>query len=600
MITTGFDEELDNLELKIANTVRKRDLNSESLVDDNKIKIGNVVAVFVPDWHKWIRASIRKKEVQDRYCVWAIDYGVPMVTKASNIVKLPNRFKGMSLEKDRIQTGGIENCIPAEIKYDIATASSVKESLSNWTMDAIELTQKILKNSVKLEFEHVQEYRPSLKPHYFGRLMMQRQDKQRLNVVKCLLDMNMAALTEGKFGDEIKMLETLQQLNFTSAKGEILDTSLVVTPVLVAIDDTGYTDKEIFDDESIYMEDNLPEFVDDNEFFDESVSMMRPINSLKLSVKKAEEQTKSEAANETVSKSGISTNSSEHEEKSSQRSLSNKNRQQNGSQSGFNHADDASKNDDRKDQRRSNNQLPNYNNQKPQQFQQQRGLSQNRSNMRSNQFNGQSHTFVPPNLIQMQSHLDQQQGRKYGSGYANKFSYPKRQGKNNRNVQPRKELGDAEFAASIGYRPFDRNYEHHSNAKNIAYDSNAANFAMGSTNRHMNVPFFPPFPSQGPSLTVEYNQRNQPNERRHNRQNHFRNQNQNQPKAASNRNNNGKKLSEQCATQPINKENDNVKTTKLKMTHETDENQSKSNDQEIPKGNNMNQTNASTQQNASE
>lgn len=255
-------------------------------VAKGKLKMTSVAAVFVPDWNKYVRGVIRRKEKDDQFCVWAMDYGVPMLVKASNIVQLPLSFKGKTLKNKRIFMGGIENCLPAESTYDIDTACSVKVQLSNWAPKAIELTQKILNQSVKLDFEHVDEITVSdSRTHYFGRLMMQRQDGHMVNVVKCLLDMNMATLFNGDFKSELLKIESLYQPVYHTIDGHILDTKLIVSPKNMVHNETGFTDDEDSDDEVSDDEVNngFPS-AEDNDFFNDSVSMCQPIKRNSLDI----------------------------------------------------------------------------------------------------------------------------------------------------------------------------------------------------------------------------------------------------------------------------------------------------------------------------
>lgn len=247
--------------------------------------MAEVVAVFVCDWHKYVRASIKKREGDDLYCVWAIDYGVPMVVHASNIVKLPNAFNGMHLNKQRtklVHTGGMENCLPAEKQFNIAKESSDKQKLLNWTPQAIDLVQKILNQAIKLEFEHVQDLSPFKRQHYFGRLMMQRpSDGEMINVMKSLLEMNMAVLADQEFKNELTSIESLSQPIMFSVNNELLDVKMCVVPVkTVSKTDNGYSNSDIFESESeneSLIDENggdLP--IEDNEFFDDSASVMQP------------------------------------------------------------------------------------------------------------------------------------------------------------------------------------------------------------------------------------------------------------------------------------------------------------------------------------
>lgn len=252
---------------------------------ERKIRLSEVVAVFVTDWHKYVRASVKKREGDDLYCVWAIDYGVPMVVHASNIVNLPHAFTGMQLSKDkqhdkRVHTGGMENCLPAEKQFNIERESNDKQKLMNWSPQAIELVQKILNQAVKLEFEHVQDLSPMKKTHFFGRLMMQRpSDGEMINVMKILLEMNMAVLAEREFKSELTSIESLSQPIMFTAKNELLDTKTCVVPVkMVSITNTGFSSREIFENENESVidenDDDLP--IEDNEFFDDSASVMQP------------------------------------------------------------------------------------------------------------------------------------------------------------------------------------------------------------------------------------------------------------------------------------------------------------------------------------
>lgn len=161
--------------------------------------------------------------------------------------------------------------------YDISKQSSVIEKISDWAPAAIELTQNLINRAIKVTFEHVKLSEGLVKrPHNFGRLMIQRNDGQMVTVVKCLLDMNMAVLADD-FQKSIQFLETLKPNVWTSATGEVLDTKLVVAPRLTVCESTGYTDKEYFDDATVIDDDGVDDTLysaEDNEFFDESVSMM--------------------------------------------------------------------------------------------------------------------------------------------------------------------------------------------------------------------------------------------------------------------------------------------------------------------------------------
>lgn len=147
------------------------------------------LGVFLPAIHKYMRAVVKEEKTNDHYCLWAIDYGFPIVAKASNVHRLPKFFQGMNTQKrKRILKGGMENVMPAELSYDIAKGG-VKEIIPNWCENATTVLTNVLKTSGKINFEHVSELINPIdkKPHYFGRLMIQRPDNEMVNAVKCLL-----------------------------------------------------------------------------------------------------------------------------------------------------------------------------------------------------------------------------------------------------------------------------------------------------------------------------------------------------------------------------------------------------------------------------
>lgn len=282
----GYNEDLDKMEKKVEAVAKQR--IADALKDDSKerqIRMSEVVAVFVSDWHKYVRATVKRREGDDLYCVWALDYGVPMVVHASNIVKLPSAFTGMHLNKQRekrIHTGGMENCLPAEKRFNIANESSDKQKLLNWTPQAIDLVQKILNQAIKVEFEHVEDLAPMKRPHFFGRLMICRpSDGEMINVVKSLLEMNMAVLAEQEFKIALTSIESLNQPIMFSAHNELLDVQMCVLPIkIVSKTDTGFSNEDMFEseneDELLSGENDADLPIEDNEFFDDSASVIKP------------------------------------------------------------------------------------------------------------------------------------------------------------------------------------------------------------------------------------------------------------------------------------------------------------------------------------
>lgn len=260
-----YDEELSTIEDKVK--AAALDIQSK---DNDKIRFSDVVAVFVTNWHKWIRATVKTKEHDGSFGVFALDYGIPLIVKPSLVVKLPNSFTGMQLKKKRIHIGGIENLHPAETTLDVDSGNAVLEKQSNWAPDAIALMQKLIDSAVKLNFHRVAVPEQLKKPHYFGRLMIQLENGKSINLVKCLLDMKMAVLVDN-FNETIKDFESLHVNICTNTAGVVLDTKMCVKPRLTVTSSTGFSDDEFPEEEEIN-DDNANLSETDNEFFDESVS----------------------------------------------------------------------------------------------------------------------------------------------------------------------------------------------------------------------------------------------------------------------------------------------------------------------------------------
>lgn len=474
---------------------------------------------------------------EERFSVWAIDYGFPIVSRASNIMRLPNSFQGMNLSNKKILVGGIENIMPAEMRYDTVLGNSVKERLLHWSPAAIQLMQDILQRAFKLNFEQVYES-PQKKGHFFGRLMIQRPDGQMVNVVKVLLDMNMGALIDGQFSEELKASETLKQQHWVSADGIMLDSKVTVSPVVVVTkNETGYTDKEFFndndgdDDESIDDEVTLPDEIDER-FFDDSVSVFKPINLSRSNNETASQDGEDASLNginvptsnvlppknsstETKSKDNTekqNNNTTPKVPRNDNRKIRNDNRN-NRRYGGINRTDA------RHDQH-TNNQQHNPNNHRSHQFQNQRAPLQNHRNPHSNHFNQSPHQFNSfPNQFnspmrynqgpagQVNHQPDRQNVGRVG-GYVPPHLRSKFQNKHSRNDLLHIPFGDPDFAASIGQPQLPRINEH------VAMPNNPLNIPPYQHPVHA---FMRPNPGHNSALNFETKQRSQSNDGQNNR-----------------------------------------------------------------------------------
>lgn len=514
-IFLGFSEELKILEDKIENIGEKNDVSdikSEDRITERSIRIGDVVGVFVADRNRWIRASVKGMEGQENpewYSVWAIDYGFPLVSRASQTIKLPLSFQGMNLKNKRILTGGIEYIMPAENHYDFEMKCGVMEKTLNWSPDAIKMVQNILQLAIKLNFEQVHEYKLK-NVNFFGRLMIQRADGQMVNMTKPLLEMNMATLSDCGFAEEIKTIETLRQKHWLSIDGKMLDSKLWVSPFTIPkpTKDETYTNNDFLDDETIVdSEENLPDDVD-AAFFDDSVSTFKPMNtshltnddddlvngSPKVDSTKNKVECITEKPNDNSTPNGVGNARQNDVKKRRVRRYNRGNKSANQDPTTTMHPNK------KDDQNRSNNQKQNQNNRSSQQFQNHRIMLPNPRHIQPNQFNQLRSQFIPPmNIAHSPLQYNQQPGRRNDAGYASPHLQQKYQNNRNRNDHPNK-FGDPEFEACIG-RPqgigklFSRifltyisYYESHSCCCSLFYLTGFLNDSKFRMNQHIPLP----------------------------------------------------------------------------------------------------------------
>lgn len=515
---------MKSLEDKIGNIAKGK--LSQDASNENRFKLSEMVGVFVPHWHKWIRATIKKVDGEgnlERFCVWATDYGFPLVSRASHIINLPNSFKGIGLknEKNKIFMGGIKNIWPAQISFDVAQVTNVHERLPNWSLEAIQLTQNLLSHTIKLVFEDVNECKQK-KSHFFGRLMMQRRDGNMMDMVKCLLEMNMAVLAQGEFMEEVTAGELLKQRHWLSANGEMLDSKTVISPFVIAKDESGCTDKTFFDDEPPIGDEEIVLDEGDEQFFNESVSVIEPIRASQM-IKAAELLTISKGQEPT---SNDLPPKNECTEEQNGNAMLNDSNNQNGQQvkgTKRNRRYNRTKTDYRRDQNRSDNQ----NDPKPQQSQNQRAAVTNHQNSQPilqshfnrlplNSFNMHKNTFNPPmHYDQPQGQFNQPQFRRgaSGGGYVPPNFRQSFQNRRNRNDPTHNRFGDPDFTASFARPPLGIITEH------VAVPN--APTLMKIPYHHQ--PFFPPghiqAPNYGQFQHFNNNQARQLNGRQNNRQN---------------------------------------------------------------------------------
>lgn len=223
----GFDKPLRDMEKKIQGTIEKK---MQSPEENEEIEIGDIVSAIVPFWHKWIRVQIKEKDKNGFYSVWAIDYGVPMISKPSQIIKLPPMYAKMNMKNPRIHLGGLRNCIPAETIYDLEKNNNVLIEKSNWTVKSIEIAQKLISNAIQLQFEDVVELVSMNRPHSFGTLKVQKPDGSWIDLNQCLATALVAKTSNDNWKAQVHRFESIRQDEWKTMDGKHLEINFVVLP----------------------------------------------------------------------------------------------------------------------------------------------------------------------------------------------------------------------------------------------------------------------------------------------------------------------------------------------------------------------------------
>lgn len=216
VLISGFDKQLDEMEMKIKGTVGKRTQSSDQ---PEEIQIGDIVAVFFGDMNKWIRGIIKAKDDKGLVYVFAVDYGVPLISNAVQILKLPPIYAKMNVKYQRVHLGGIINCVPAESKYDFEKESVVLREQNDWSANAIEIAQNFIGRAVNLKFDEVEQVRFADGPHLFGHLKIQKADGSWIDLNDCLCEASVAKITDDTWANHAHRLDTINQKEWLAMDG---------------------------------------------------------------------------------------------------------------------------------------------------------------------------------------------------------------------------------------------------------------------------------------------------------------------------------------------------------------------------------------------
>lgn len=113
--------------------------------------VGDIVAVLIPEWDKWVRARIEcpGKDVNE-FMVWCNDYAMPVFVDCNKILPLPEELGKNPLQV--VFLGGIANCVPLEVQVNTNNLLVESKLSKKWSNSAIEKFASFVKESKLIRF----------------------------------------------------------------------------------------------------------------------------------------------------------------------------------------------------------------------------------------------------------------------------------------------------------------------------------------------------------------------------------------------------------------------------------------------------------------
>lgn len=116
----SFQEKIKSLETRLANNIPVK--------HPERIKTNDVVALNWISKNKWIRVYVNARE-NAKLIVWAIDYGIPIITTFDLIAKLDSDLRRECLETESsVSMGGVYGILPT--KMGLGVSFFIKQSNS--------------------------------------------------------------------------------------------------------------------------------------------------------------------------------------------------------------------------------------------------------------------------------------------------------------------------------------------------------------------------------------------------------------------------------------------------------------------------------------
>lgn len=213
--STGFDKPLHDMERKLYCSVK----NNQSTENSDEIEIGETVAVLNTYMNRYVRGQLKEIASNGSVHVWLPDYGVPIIAKRNEMVKIPPIYAKMNSKCPRIQVGGLINCVPAESNYQVDVDKMMVTETANWSKKANEIVQAIIAGAVKVTFDKVKTFKQPHRDHNFGQLKCQKPDGSWVDLNNSLSNAMVAKITSDDWLKKVQQMETISQSEWKTNYG---------------------------------------------------------------------------------------------------------------------------------------------------------------------------------------------------------------------------------------------------------------------------------------------------------------------------------------------------------------------------------------------
>lgn len=267
--------------------------NTETRLNIGKtISVCDEVALFMPEWDKWVRARIvcPAKDINiDKYMLWTTDYALPVYASEKRILPLPPHIANDNLQV--VFIGGLSNCVPSQREFSLETAKAVQIMVRKWPELAVSTFYNLWKKSVLIEFKP--EYRKGSR--VFGSIEFF--NRKALTVGQSILQELNCGMISTDFLNDLDKIDTFVDRPWLDDNGNVFAYKAILSkddndqPIELMAFGGGASDESQSDDDEEYDSATMIGLNTDaesifngseyNDFFDESASM---VNNLRATV----------------------------------------------------------------------------------------------------------------------------------------------------------------------------------------------------------------------------------------------------------------------------------------------------------------------------